>query len=267
MKIYLNLLLVFVTLFTASAQNIPINFEEGGNGANWNWTTFENDTNPSLEIVSNPDPTGLNTSATVAKFTALQAGQPFAGCESLHGAGIGTFTIDSSNSIIRILVWKSVISDVGIKLVRVDNWSLGEIKISNTVVNEWEQLEFDFSSHLGNTYDQIVIFPDFNARESDNIIFFDDVYGDIAMATSTTDIEEDMKLNLFPNPAHDLLTIASSSPLDNYKIYSLTGELVAENYTIEEETSTISISQLPKGVYLFKTIYNGQNIIKKFIKN
>ena len=131
MKIFLSLALAIFALVSATAQNVPIDFEENGNGADWVWTTFENDTNPALEIVPNPDASGVNTSSTVAKFTALQAGQPFAGCESLHGAGIGSFTIDESNSIIRIMVWKPVISDVGIKLVREDDWSLGEIKVPN----------------------------------------------------------------------------------------------------------------------------------------
>ena len=75
------------------------------------------------------------------------------------------------------MVYKPTISDVGIKLVRFDNWSLGEIKISNTVINEWEQIEFDFSAHIGNTYDQIVIFPDFTGRPEDRILYFDNIYG------------------------------------------------------------------------------------------
>ena len=74
------------------SQNNPINFEAGGNGANWSWTTFENNTNPALQFVANPSATGINTSSTVAKFTALQTGQPWAGCESLNGSSIGTFT-------------------------------------------------------------------------------------------------------------------------------------------------------------------------------
>ena len=90
MKTIYTLVLLFVTIFPF-AQNVPIDFELGGNGLNWTWTTFENDTNPALEIVANPDPSGINTSATVAKFTALQTGQPWAGCESMHGSDIGSF--------------------------------------------------------------------------------------------------------------------------------------------------------------------------------
>ena len=88
MKTIYTLVLLSLTIFPF-AQNVPIDFELGGNGLNWTWTTFENDTNPALEIVANPDSSGINTSATVAKFTALQSGQHWAGCESMHGSDIG----------------------------------------------------------------------------------------------------------------------------------------------------------------------------------
>ena len=163
------------------AQNYPIDFETGGNGATWTWTVFENSGNPSLEIVTNPNTGGINSSATVAKFTALQAGQPWAGCESQHGSDIGTFSLDASNSTLKIMVYKTVISDVGLKFVIPTSGSLGEIKVANTVTNAWEELTFDFSSHIGLPeaigIDQIVVFPDFNlgGRTQNNIIYFDNI--------------------------------------------------------------------------------------------
>ena len=183
MKYFTLLVMKKMLLFVVStcmilptfAQNAPIDFEAAGNGANWTWTVFENDTNPPLEIITNPDPTGANTSATVAKFTALQAGMPFAGCETMHGADIGTFNIDATNSTIKIMVWKTVISDVGIKLVANDGGALPEIKVANTLINQWEELTFDFSAQNTLTYDQIVVFPDFNARAADNIVYFDNI--------------------------------------------------------------------------------------------
>ena len=175
-KIFTIISAIFAFSF-GMAQNAPIDFEAGGYGADWTWTVFENDDNPALEIVDNPDMSGINTSSTVAKFTARLAGQPWAGCESLHGADIGTFSINASNSTIKIMVWKSVISDVGIKFVKPDSWSLGEIKVSNTLVNEWEELTFDFSSQIQDGYDQIVVFPDFDldGRTQDNVIYFDNI--------------------------------------------------------------------------------------------
>jgi len=173
-----KIILLFISTFILSAvnaQNGPVDFEAGGFGDNWTWTVFENDTNPPLEIVDNPDPSGINTSSTVAKFTALQAGMPFAGCETQHGADVGAFSLTPQTSSITIMVWKSVISDVGIKLVEASAASLGEIKIANTLVNQWEEITFDFSSMEGIVYDQIVIFPDFDARTSDQIIYFDNI--------------------------------------------------------------------------------------------
>ena len=121
--------------FAGFSQNVPINFETGGNGATWTWTTFENGTTSApMHIISNPVSGGINTSATVAKLIPLVVGQPWAGVESSHGAGIGTWTVSASNSTIKIMVYKSVISDVGIKLVTSTGGSTGEIKKPNTVL-------------------------------------------------------------------------------------------------------------------------------------
>jgi len=179
---YLFILVFIISMSTISfAQNAPIDFETGGYGSTWTWTVFENGANPPLEIITNPDMSGINTSAMVAKFTALDTGAAWAGCETLHGADIGTFTLDSSNSIVKIMVWKPVISDVGIKFVTPSSAALPEIKVANTLINQWEELTFDFTSRIGdpNTIDQdqIVIFPDFdlNGRGQTNICYFDNI--------------------------------------------------------------------------------------------
>ena len=164
-----------------NAQVNPIDFEDAGHGADWTWTVFENDTNPAVEIIDNPDPSGINTSSKVMKFTALQAGRPWAGTESMHGEDIGTFTIDETNSTITLMVWKSVISDVGIKFVKPNGDADVEIKVPNTVTNQWEEITIDYSSRIGSPnatgVDQIVIFPDFNldGRTQDNIVYVDNI--------------------------------------------------------------------------------------------
>ena len=162
-------------------QNYPINFETGGFGASWTWATFENGTNPALTFVSNPSATGANTSSTVAKFTALQVGMPWAGCESQNGTSIGSFTLSASNAVVKMMVYKSVISDVGIKFATSTGASSGEIKVANTLINQWEELTFDFSSKIGEPSStgitQIIIFPDFNlaGRTSNVDVYFDNI--------------------------------------------------------------------------------------------
>lgn len=195
------------------SQNNPINFETGGVGASWTWATFENSTNPALEFVANPSATGANTSSTVAKFTALQAGQPWAGCESANGTSIGTFTLSASNSTVKIMVYKPVISDVGIKFATSTGASTGEIKVANTVINQWEELTFDFSSKIGEASStgitQIIIFPDFNlaGRTSDNICYFDN----ITFSAGTTLAEPTTAATAPTKAAADVISLFSNA--------------------------------------------------------
>ena len=162
---------------------LPIDFEPAGFGAGWAWNVFENDSNPALEFVTNPNASGINTSPTVAKITALQAGNPWVGTETVHGEMGITWDLSASNAIIKIMVYKTVISDVGIKLVNPSGGAQEEIKVANTVINQWEELTFDFTSRIGNgldgstNIDQIVVFPDFDlgGRTQDNIVYFDNI--------------------------------------------------------------------------------------------
>ena len=173
------LLFILIAVNTCFAQNGPITFETGGYGTLWTWTVFENDNQPPLEIVANPSIAGINLSAQVAKFTAKQNGMPWAGCESQHGTNLGTFTLTASNCIVKIMVNKPVISPVGIKFATAAGASTGEILVSNTLVNQWEELTFDFTAIIGapssTGIDQIIVFPDFQQRNQDRICYFDNI--------------------------------------------------------------------------------------------
>jgi len=280
-----QLTFLFVLLFTlltggiVLGQNQPIDFEPGGFGATWTWTVFENGTNPPLEIIPNPDPSGINTSATVAKFTALQSGNPWAGCESLHGSDIGTFTLNSTNCIVKIMVWKTVISDVGIKFALPSGAALPEIKVANTLTNQWEELTFDFSARIGdpNTIgqDQIIIFPDYAARTQENIIYFDNI-----IFSSISDVKElpnsfpsDFVLEQnYPNPFNPATNVRFSLPEANQvmlRVYDLLGQEVATlaNQFMNAGTFEISFdaSDLPTGIYTYSLTAGKLQSVKKMI--
>jgi hypothetical protein len=185
-KIKFILCASLILSLTSKAQNVPINFEAGGNGAAWTWTPFENSSNPAIQIVANPSATGINSSTTCAKMTALVAGQPWAGFESLHpgslppgASNLGAFTLSNSNAVVKMMVYKSVISDVGIKFANATNGSTGEIKVANTLINQWEELTFNFAPKIAEptstNIDQIIFFPDFQTRTSDNICYIDNI--------------------------------------------------------------------------------------------
>ena len=273
-----TLLVLFYVLLKSGgmvlAQNSPIDFETGGYGATWTWTVFENGDNPSLEIVTNPNTGGINSSATVAKFTALQTGQPWAGCESLHGSDIGTFSLHANNSTLKIMVYKTVISDVGLKFVIPTSGSLGEIKVANTVTNAWEELTFDFSSHIGLPeaigIDQIVVFPDFNlgGRTQDNIIYFDNISfysNSVGVDNRNETFPQGFALHEnYPNPFNPTTTLRFDLPeVSNLTltIYNMLGQRVrtfnmndtpAGYHSVTWDATNDLGEQVGAGVYLYQ---------------
>ncbi len=162
------------------------------------------------------------------------------------------------------MVWKTVISDVGIKFVDATNAAQPEIKVSNTLINQWEELTFDFSSRIG-VYpivkDQIVIFPDFDlgGRSQDNIIYFDNVYGS-TNNTNTQDINHE-QIRLYPNPTSDLIFLENFKSTDKIEIYDLIGNLKEIHYQ-----EVVDISTFSNGIYIFKIISESTTTLIKVIK-
>ena len=171
-----------------AAPYAPVTFESGEYGSTWTLTSFDNPSGGSTAslLAPNPNKTGINASNTAAKFTALVAGAWYTGFETTHGSGvngIGTFTLDVTNSTVKMMVYKDVISKVGIKFARPDGGSTGEITVTNTKINEWEELTFNFAGKIvegvSTGIDQIIVFPDFipegTTRTADQVCYVDNI--------------------------------------------------------------------------------------------
>jgi len=168
------LMLAFVfTLgnFVFAQPTHTVDFEPAGVGADWDWIVGENGDNPPLEFIANPVSGGINTSPTVAKFIARQAGNPWA---LFFTDDDGEFTFDATNSIVKIMVYKPVISPVHFK-VEGATGTPTELVGTNSVINQWEEITFDFSGVIGQTFNRLVILPDFYARPQDNTMYVDNI--------------------------------------------------------------------------------------------
>lgn len=152
------------------AQYTTIDFEPAGQGAAWNWVVGENGANPPLTFPANPVMGGINTSPTVAQFTATDAGVDWALC---YTDDIQPFQFNASNAMVKIMVYKPVISNVALKFE--GSSAPLELQIPNTLINQWEELTFNFSAAIGNTYNRLVIIPDFAPRAQDNLLYFDNI--------------------------------------------------------------------------------------------
>lgn len=168
----ITVMIVVIISSTLFAQPLhTVDFEPAGVGANWDWTVAENADNPPLEFIANPVSGGINTSPTVAKFIARQAGNPWA---LFFTDDDGEFTFDATNHLVKIMVYKPVISPVHFK-VEGATGTPTEIAGANTVINQWEEITFDFSGVIGQTYNRLVIIPDLYARPQDNTIYIDNI--------------------------------------------------------------------------------------------
>ncbi len=117
------------------------------------------------EVIDNPDPTGSNTTATVARFTKPIGSEVFAGTSFDVSSPLDLSTTNQ----ISIKTWSPTIGTV-VKLklensADADNQSF-EVDLSTTVMNAWEELVYDFSMAPDFSYDRVVIFFDFGSTGS-----------------------------------------------------------------------------------------------------
>ncbi len=162
-KFYFLLTIVFFA-FAANAQYIYTDFDANQNEIFSGWPN-------QVQVVTNPDASGVNTSAMVGQWQRSTEQYANIYCE-LDG------NIDfSTGETFYLKVWSPIACDVLFKLEDQNNSSVFvENMQSVSTPNQWVQLAFDFTGAASETYNKIVIFMDFSTT-TDNTFFFDDVEG------------------------------------------------------------------------------------------
>jgi len=210
-------------------------------------------------VIPNPDKTGINTSDNVLKFKVNDGADVYAGAFSDSYAPV-EFTQNSN--IITMMVWKSVVSPVGFKVEgSSNNGPVTEVKVSNTLTNQWEKLTFDFSSLIGYKYNRIVIFPDFPAtRNSGTTVYIDNI-NKIDVTSSGNDLVNS-QVNIFPNPVVDVLNVAIAASKAKINIYNSLGVMM-ESGDFQGPQVRFNVSNYLPGVYYLKV--DGGTAVK-FVK-
>jgi hypothetical protein len=153
-----------------------VDFETVGNS--WSWTAFANgaggsDNQAGLTCpVANPATTGINASANCLKFVESPTAALWGGLFTLN---VGTVTITEDTKIVKVMVNKSRLSAFTLKLEGLDFGGGTEIPGANTVINEWQELSFDLTAHVGKKFNKLTFLPDFEARSSEVTIYIDNV--------------------------------------------------------------------------------------------
>jgi beta-glucanase (GH16 family) len=100
-----------------------------------------------------------------------------------------------------------------------------------------------------------------NFVESSMLIDYVRVYQSAELSTEEFDLA---KVDLYPNPAQDLLFLQTALPIDKAEVYSALGQRVL---TQNNMTDRLDISKLAKGLYLLQLFSGNQRETLRFIKD
>ena len=256
---------LFIAISFTGFGQTTIDFETEGVGMYWNWTVDANGSNAPLEFVSNPNPTAVNSTDVTAKFTASPNGQPWA---LAYTDAAGSITFTENNSLVKMSVLKTVATTVAIKFEDSTNPSFfKQIEVANTVTNgDWEELSFDFSTVIGNSYDRMEIIPDFLARSEPHLLYFDQISFNSGGAVEDYNLEDiDFETDGFganwvwtvhnnhSNPALEIVpnpNLSSSNSSENVAKFTSKADGEAWALTFTDNIGTFLFNQYNKIVSL-----------------
>ena len=270
-KILLFIALIAVGSMAVNAQmsrDTLVAFEAAADTTGW--LVFANGADPAdddVTVVENPDTTGVNPTAMALRFVVNADADPWAGMvRNDYYTGDTAIAITEENHIITLMVHKDRIGNVGVKFERGRNGAPNfELLVPNTVMNEWEVLTFDFSEVIGNTYEALVLFPDFpEMREAGATVYLDNVILGDTLATSVQ-LFERMPLKVYPNPAENMLQVQHPQ-MTGYVISNSLGQRVETSSFGETDFRTIEIDRLKSGIH-FITVQSRSGVhTTRFIK-
>jgi hypothetical protein len=172
---------------------------------------FSQGTNGSLMIVANPDPTGANTSAYVAKMVIGKQGRdPWAGWYATIPVKIDL----TANPYVHIKVWKPRVSPTCFKVEGGAGNSGDTYPIADaTETGKWVELVWNMSTTPATgEYEKIVLIPDFEnpyLGTEDVTLYFDDMYVNNDPAVGSAPVQvidnfETIEMNIMLGGADDL---------------------------------------------------------------
>ncbi len=170
------------------------------------------------------------------------------------------YSSDSSNSYLLSTIQKQTFSNGKMIIVFNDETNSVEIDLS-------KQVKVVFSDSTSAVNDSTNKSDDNSESDSTNISEDDSVN-----TSSILMSESELNTVFYPNPVNQTLFIkftASNSSKIYVSIVSLQGpELISRTYTVNtgENTITIPVSDLNRGIYLCRINNNGKTIIQKIIK-
>lgn len=123
----------------------------------------------------------------------------------------------------------------------------------------WKEAKFSFTIPTGVTKVRFLYWSDdtgFNFM--DNASMIEDT------TASVSDLKQ-FNFNTFPNPTTNQLNISANSNIEQFEVFNIIGKKVLSK-SVNNQKSSIDVSNLSSGIYILKTSINGITGTSKFIK-
>lgn len=151
--------------------------------------------------------------------------------------------------------------------------SSGQARVYKNNSGSWEQIGNDIDGeNFGDTLGRCVAISDdgttlacgvwasdVNGNASGQVLIYD-----LNGLLSTSDFYLN-EISIYPNPIKNVLQVETNLELEDFKVYSASGQEISE-FKFNKQSKSFNFSNLNSGVYIIKLKINGQSIIRKFIK-
>jgi hypothetical protein len=204
---------------------------------------------------------GTGSTITGEVLTATHAGTVTVMATIAEGAAIG---IDYTQD------FEIVVNSIGTFTITATATDNGTINPSGNIsVDQGANQQFDFTSNLDYIIDQVLIdgandpaaatnglyiFTNITTNHTIHVIFIKKV----GVTENTTH-----KVQIFPNPTYNEISIKSEFSIKKVEVYSIEGILLLSENNCKKK---ISVSNLPKGVYILKVDLDNDTVIHKIVK-
>ena len=153
-----------------AAPSLPITFEAG------QLPVFGDFGGSATQVIANPDPTGVNTSANVAENT-VPANAAFAGVN--FPVSVIDLTTDKGFTM---NVWSPLANTPVLLKLESTTGPPHERLVNLTTTGAWEEITFDFSALTNETFDSATVFMNFNMVDPGQQIYYWDNLTQVSLA-------------------------------------------------------------------------------------
>lgn len=225
MKHVFSLIAIF-TIYSVYSQSLPINFE--GDITNTDFVNFDGGT---ASVVTNPNPTGINTSSSVARIVrdggAIFAGSKIALIDNLDFSEFTKITMK---------VYTTAPVGTTVKLKLEGSGPAVDVDAATTVSGAWETLEWIFVG-TDNNLNEIVFMFDFGEvgdGSPNSTFYFDDIQQELGPTapvptTLPIDFESDIVDTDFINYGGASTSVISNPQIDATNPSAKVGQVVRNN--------------------------------------